>query len=217
MAPLDELTRLTLHAAAPYGFVLAGGNAMVAHQLVARPTEDLDLFTNIGDTTAFDQAVVAITEACEQAGYTVTVRADQPQYKQLLVAGPTSSTVVRIDLGYDWRAQPPTMLSIGPVLAADDAVASKVCALFGRGEVRDYIDVHAALTSSRYTRAELIELASARDPGFSETRFAEALAAIVRHSDEDFAAYGLTAEQIAALRDAAADWAAAITEPHRPS
>ncbi len=126
---------------------------MVAHQLVARPTEDLDLFTNIGG----------------------------------------------------WRAQTPAMLTIGPVLAADDTVASKAYALFGRAEVRDYIDVHAAIASGRYTRAELIDRAAARDPGFSTTRFAEALTAIARHTDQDFAVYGLTDEQIGAITLVSAD------------
>lgn len=72
------------------------------------------------------------------------------------------------------------------------------------------------LASGRYTRAELIDLASARDPGFSETRFAEALTAIARHSDQDFAAYGLTSEQITAIRHATADWATAIAERRSP-
>lgn len=32
----------------------------------------------------------------------------------------------------DWRKNEPILLAIGPVLHADDAVANKVCALFGR-------------------------------------------------------------------------------------
>jgi hypothetical protein len=37
------------------------------------------------------------------------------------------------------------------VLYADDAVANKVCATFGRAEVRDYVDVAAILASGRYS------------------------------------------------------------------
>jgi hypothetical protein len=50
-------------------------------------------------------------------------------------------------MGLDWRKHSPVQLAIGPVLDADDAVANKVCALFGRAEVRDYIDVDAVLAS----------------------------------------------------------------------
>jgi hypothetical protein len=35
-------------------------------------------------------------------------------------------------------------------------VANKVCALFGRAEVRDYVDVDAILTSGRHTENELL-------------------------------------------------------------
>jgi hypothetical protein len=38
------------------------------------------------------------------------------------------------------------------VLHADDAVANKVCALFGRAEIRDYVDVaNTAITARLLT------------------------------------------------------------------
>ncbi len=54
------------------------------------------------------------------------------------------------------------MMDIGPVLDLDDVVGSKVCALAGRGEVRDFIDTAAALR--RYSLATLIDLAKHLDP-----------------------------------------------------
>jgi hypothetical protein len=62
-------------------------------------------------------------------------------------------------------------------------VANKVCALFGRAEVRDYVDVDAILTSGRYTGEESLGLAADHDPGFDQLLFAEALAAIDRLPD----------------------------------
>ena len=60
-----------------------------------------------------------------------------------------------------WRKNKPVGLAVGPVLHADDAVANKVCALFGRAEVRDYVDVDvdAIVASGRYTEDELLGLA----------------------------------------------------------
>jgi hypothetical protein len=49
----------------------------------------------------------------------------------------------KAELGVDWRKNEPIQMAIGPVLHAVDAVANKVCALFGRAEVRDYVDVDA--------------------------------------------------------------------------
>jgi hypothetical protein len=43
----------------------------------------------------------------------------------------------KVELGVDWRKNKPILLAVGPVLHADDAVANKVCALFGRAEVRN--------------------------------------------------------------------------------
>lgn len=64
-----------------------------------------------------------------------------------------------------------------PVLHPVDAVANKVCALFSRAEVRDYIDVHAVLNDGRYTGLELLQMAAEHDPGFDRLMFGGALRA----------------------------------------
>jgi hypothetical protein len=57
----------------------------------------------------------------------------------------------------------PVLLEIGPVLHADDAVANKMAALYGRALARDFLDIDAILASGRYTRERLLELASSTD------------------------------------------------------
>lgn len=107
----------------------------------------------------------------------------------------------------DWRKNEPIRMSLGPVLHADDAVANKVCALFGRAEVRDYVDVDAILSSGRYTDEELLRLAADHDPGFDRFLFAEALAAIDLLPDRLFHPYGLEIEDVSGLRDRMNGWA----------
>ena len=50
MPPPDEfqatVARVALQAAAARGFALAGGNALVAHGIIDRPTDDVDLFSD---------------------------------------------------------------------------------------------------------------------------------------------------------------------------
>lgn len=87
-----------------------------------------------------------------------------------------------------------------------------MCALFGRAEVRDYVDVDAILASGRYTPDELIRLASDHDPGFDPLWFAEALAAIDRLPARLFEVYGLSADEVASLKDRMRQWARSITE-----
>ncbi|HEV2376419.1 MAG TPA: nucleotidyl transferase AbiEii/AbiGii toxin family protein [Streptosporangiaceae bacterium] len=101
-------------------------------------------------------------------------------------------------------------VALGPVLHADDAVANKVCALFGRAEVRDYVDVDAILASGRYTEDELLVLAADHDPGFDQSRFAEALNAIDRLPDSLFQPYGMSREDALAIRERMHSWARRI-------
>ena len=85
-----------------------------------------------------------------------------------------------------------------------DAVGSKVCALAGRHTPRDFIDVAAAL--SRYTVAELIDLARSTDPGLSDKDFADAGRRLDRINDQAFTRYGLTPADITELRTRMAAW-----------
>ena len=71
---------------------------------------------------------------------------------------PGAGTVSTVELGVDWRAYPPVQLAIGPVLHPADAVANKLCALFGRAEVRDYIDVHGVLEDGRFATGKLLRM-----------------------------------------------------------
>jgi hypothetical protein len=114
-----RLARVALAAAEPYGFALAGGYAVQAHGFLDRPSADVDIFTTSRAEGDFPVAVDAVLAA---------LRSD----------GLTPETEIQ-----------PLRLSIGPVLHPDDAVANKICALFGRAEVRDYVDVDAVMSSGR--------------------------------------------------------------------
>lgn len=91
-------------------------------------------------------------------------------------------------------------------------MANKVCALFGRAEVRDFVDVDAILSSGRYGEDELLSLAMDHDPGFDSLWFAEALSAIDRLPDSLFQPYGLEPEQVPALRERMTRWASRIRD-----
>ena len=121
--------------------------------------------------------------------------------------------LAKVELGVDWREKEPVSLAVGPVLHPDDAVANKVCALFGRAEVRDYVHVDAILTSGRYTEDQLLCLAADHDPGFDRVWFAEALAAIERLPHSLFDPYGLSSQDVSALKERMSEWAARIRDP----
>jgi hypothetical protein len=94
----------------------------------------------------------------------------------------------------------------GSVLHADDAVANKVCALFGRALPRDFLDVDAAVTSGRYTQDQLLELAAEADHGFDRLLFADALGALTQITDAAFAEYRADPRTTADMRRRFAQW-----------
>lgn len=212
MDPFHErLARTTLDAIAEYGFCLAGGYAVQAHGFLERRSEDVDLFTTMAAERDFPAAVQRATAALHGDRLDADVTAESPTFARLRVRDPETGHESNVELCIDWRAHPPTQLSIGPVLHADDAVANKISALYTRGEVRDYIDVDAILASGRYTGDALLALAADHDPGFDARVFAQALTAVERLPDRAFEPYDMTPAAAGGLRARMAAWAAAIS------
>lgn len=209
MDPLHRaLAEIGLHAAARFGFALAGGYAVQAHQILSRPSEDVDLFTAWERRDDFTAAVDAVVNAYRTHGFLVEINQQFVTFARLAVTdpGPPSRTT-KVELAANWRAQPPVIMDIGPVLHADDVAAGKVSALYSRAEPLDVnVDVDAAITSGQYTHERLCELAEQADAGFDRGVLADMLAMIDRYADRRFTAYGVTSDAVAGLRSRISDW-----------
>ena len=75
--PVSDLHRKVASvalAAAGHGFALGGGNALLAHGVITRPTQDVDLFTD--QERGVDAASGAVEAALREAGFEVE-RQDQ--------------------------------------------------------------------------------------------------------------------------------------------
>jgi predicted nucleotidyltransferase component of viral defense system len=215
--PVTELHRqvagIALEVAGRYGFVVGGGNALILHGLIDRPTSDLDLVTDLdGGVKA---AAEAVEEALQDAGFTV-----QRQERE---AGGLADVFYGFELGLaEWivtspageqmvlqitrmdRHRNPVIMDVGPVLDLEDALASKTAALGTRAEEKDFWDVAAAL--SRYTPSQLINLARQVDPGLGLEDFADAGRRLDRLPDRVFARFGLTPQDVVLLRERFAVW-----------
>ncbi len=167
-----------------------------------RPSGDVDLFTDWHRRADFPAAVKDVVAALEQHGYTVTSTMSGDTFARLLVssADEPDRNPDKLELSADWRAHPPVLLDIGPVLHPDDAVANKMCALYGRALPRDFLDIDAALTSGRYTRDRLLVLAENADNGFEPRMFADALGALTQITDDAFSEYGMSPDVIVVMR-----------------
>jgi hypothetical protein len=107
-------------------------------------------------------------------------------------------------------------LGVGPVLALEDAVASKIRTLIDREAARDFLDVHGLLTQGRFTAAELVDLAQRTDPNVTSEVVAEVLERSTMPEDEEYLAYGITAAAQNRLHADLAAAAASLSEKASP-
>jgi hypothetical protein len=209
---LLRLAELGLRVAGRYGFALAGGFAVQAHGILQRPSEDIDLFTAWERRGDFATAVEAVVDTYRAHGYAVEVTQQYDTFARLAVTDPAlPDEPYKVELAANWRALPPVIMDVGPVLHIDDVVAGKMSALFTRAEPRDFLDVDAAVVTGRYTREQLLELAEQADAGFDRRVLADLLGMLPRYPDRRFAAYGTEAGQIAAMRERFAQWREDLT------
>ena len=214
--PLDELhatiAAIALGAAGRHGFALGGGNALIAHGIIDRPTEDVDLFTDEDDgVTAAAGAVEAALRAAgfdaerqdKTAGLADVFYGMGDGLAEWIVTGPGGRQMM-LQMAYFDRDRRPVTMDIGPVLDLEDVVGSKVCALASRVEPRDYVDTAAAL--ERYTVDQLIAYARRLDPGLTDQDFADAGRQLDKMPDGLFARYGLDAAAVGRLRERFAAW-----------
>jgi hypothetical protein len=165
-----------------YEVALAGGNALMVHDIVNRRTEDVDLFVRrLGNVSA---AAAEIEAALQAAGYEAA-RIDQSggladiwpdageELAEWEVTAPDGEHTMQLQAAYfELLADPVTVPDLGPVLALDDLAGWKTVALANRMMARDYVDVAALLR--KFTVGQLIELARERDPGLTGADFADA-------------------------------------------
>jgi hypothetical protein len=207
-----QVAVIALRAAARHGFALAGGNALIAHGVINRVTQDVDLFTD--DEEGVSAAADGVEAALRAAGLE-TDRRDKSAgladvfpgmgegLAEWIVTAPDGEQTM-LQLAYFDRESPPVIMDIGPVLALEDVLGGKVCALASRVEPRDFIDTAAAL--ERYNVQQLIGLARRLDPGLADRDFADAGRQLDLMPDGAFSPFGLSSADIARLRKRFADW-----------
>jgi hypothetical protein len=140
--PLHEQIARTAFGLPQAGQVaLAGGGAMLAHDLVDRPTQDLDLFFT-PDPAEVAPLADALAAALRAEGAQVRVDRRGPEFTRLTVTVADGRAVV-VQVAQDARIRDAVQLAFGRVLHPDEVAADKTLALFGRAAARDLVDVAA--------------------------------------------------------------------------
>ena len=207
-----EVAVIALRAAAPHGFALGGGNALIAHGITERPTQDVDVFSDLEG--GVEAAADAVETALRDVGF-ATDRRDKTAgladvfygmgegLAEWIVTAPGGEQMM-LQMAYFDRSRRPVIMDIGPVLDLEDVVGGKVCALASRAEPRDYIDTAAAM--DHYSIEQMIGFARRLDPGLTDRDFGDAVQPLARWGDGVFASFGLSARDTSELRERFAAW-----------
>ena len=153
----------------------------------------------------------ALQQALDDAGLEITPAARPPHANRFVVHDPSTGLSCEVEVFPDGgRLRPTVRLDLGSVLHLDDLAADKILALWGRAEVRDYIDVVALM--QHYPKDHLLRLAAEKDPGFTIPTFRDALGAIRRFDPEDWNATGIDQNAIERTQKVIARWLQELAE-----
>ena len=210
MPDTRSLTALQVHVATVFfsldasrGFLVAGGSALIASNLIDRTTDDLDLFAGAPVTSVRD-AREALVEALQAEGHRVDVLRDAQTFCRMVVRDDADEVLV--DLAIDSPPiSVPTLTVLGPTLAPDELATRKLLALFGRAEARDFADVY--LLAQRFNRDEMMRMAASMDLGFNEEVLGQMLSTMVRFSDDEIP---LQSSQVPEARTYFHEWASEL-------
>lgn len=202
-----ELLALLAPNRAPASY-LAGGAALHFAPHSTRRSDDLDFFhdseARVGAAFAADSSTLAA------AGFQVTVELSQPGFVRATVSRGAHTT--KVDWAHDsaWRFMPLVVDPIGGLLLHPiDIAVSKVLALAGRDEPRDFVDI-LFIHERILPLGAVVWAAVGKDPGFTPLSLLELLKRRGRYRPEDFARLELT-EPFDLVR-AKTTWLAALAD-----
>ena len=160
---------------------VAGGAALNELLRAPRRSRDIDLFHDTEQALAASWQ--ADRELLERSGYTVNVVRERPTFVEADVRQGTQAVIIQWAQDSAYRFFPLLRHEeLGLVLHPFDLATSKVLALVGRVEPRDFVDT---LTCDRDVQplGYLAWSACGKDPGFSPAAILEQAARSARYSE----------------------------------
>ncbi len=148
-----------------HGLLLAGGYAFRAHEIVYRPSQDLDFAT--GNHEPLPEIAAHVRQAFVSAGYGTRVVEATGRCARLVLRLPGSGDELEMDLLKEALGPGGITVQLAPgasvrAVSLDDAVGLKARAWHDRFVIRDIIDLHAIADAFSY--ADIENLARRHDP-----------------------------------------------------
>lgn len=193
-------------------FVLTGGGALLGYHLHHRTSDDLDLFGK--PPARVEDARRALEAAAASLAATVESLRTHPDFVRLLVRRGEESAVVDLVIDRVPDVDEPSEQRDGVrVHSLREIAANKVCALIGRGEVRDLIDLRAILARGIDLRSALAD-AERKDGGVSPATLAWILDQVVIGADAKLP--GVTGRELDLFRHDLVKQLRTIARPDEP-
>ena len=163
-------------------FYLTGGGALAGFHLGHRETHDLDLFAL---EPIMDDGVRALRQAAQDVGASWEDLRTAPEFRRVLLSRGDASVIVDLVIEHALQARP-EKLTRGAVRVdpAEEILANKLCALLGRAEIRDLVDVRA-LEGLGLSLTEALAASERKDGGLTPAQLAWVLSQITIGEDAD--------------------------------
>ncbi|MFE9020349.1 nucleotidyl transferase AbiEii/AbiGii toxin family protein [Streptomyces sp. NPDC007808] len=185
------------------------GEARVARSRRASHSEPLEVATQTPQP--MDRIAAVIRAGLMERGWLVRVLETDPLAARLLVTDPDTGEERTVDLLKETFWRPPVTTDLGPALALEDLIGTKVRALTDRGSARDVVDVHLAAPGWSFPDLEELGRRHAWDE-FDPADLQSRLEATELLDDREFTARGLPESALPALRRWVRAWADDIAE-----
>jgi hypothetical protein len=176
-----QVARLFFALPESKGFLMAGGAALLAQHLTARPTEDLDFFT-APERGHVPAARAALEAAARDRGWRTERIHDSDTFCRMVIRGDHGDVLV--DLAVNAPPDlPASVTPAGPTLAPEELAGHKLLALFDRAAARDFSDVY--VLALRFGKHALLARAARIDAGFDSKVLADMIATLDRFTDSE--------------------------------
>jgi hypothetical protein len=161
-------------------FFLTGGGALAGYHLGHRETHDLDLFTV---APVMEDGVRALRAAATETGASWQDVRTAPEFRRVLLSRGSESVIIDLVVEHAEQLRPEKPLhGVVRVDPAEEILANKVCALLGRSEIRDLVDVRA-LEGLGLSLPEAVAAGQRKDGGLTPGQLAWVLSQITIGDD----------------------------------
>lgn len=197
-----EVSRLFFSLPASDGFLLAGGGALLASGLSARPTRDLDFFGEQGRANVGEMRRQFLIAASDN-GWKCNVIQSSESFVRIYIVG---GEEVLVDIAIDVAARhSPVVTIVGPTFNAEELAGRKLLALYDRAEARDFVDVF--VLGEKFGKDLMLVRAAEIEGSIEMSALIAMMGAISRFSDEDLL---IEPSRVLQLREFFKKWASEL-------